>query len=51
LNLDYQNGEGYPDPTAAEALANIQKVKNKRFAHSGLSSTSAHPIPVMWKEM
>jgi hypothetical protein len=24
LNLDYQNGEGYPDPTAAEALANIQ---------------------------
>ena len=24
MNLDYQNGEGYPDPTAAEALANIQ---------------------------
>jgi hypothetical protein len=24
LNLDYQNGEGYPDPTAAEALANMQ---------------------------
>jgi len=24
LNLDYQNGEGYPDPTAGEALANIQ---------------------------
>ena len=24
MNLDYQNGEGYHDPTAAEALANIQ---------------------------
>ena len=24
MNLDYQNGEGYPDPTAGEALANIQ---------------------------
>ena len=24
MNLDYQNGEGYPDPTAAEALVNIQ---------------------------
>lgn len=46
MSINKFNCEGYYDPTAYEALANIEK-KNAPSALSGLSCISAPPMPEM----
>ena len=51
MSNDYRNSEGYPDPTAGEALSGLLQMKSSPFVLSGLSPTSALRFPEMWRQM